>query len=258
VRSRADVLILAALLACAASAAEPAGPPPAGPASPSIGAPGIGAPITADEIRLAAAKLAADPSLGRDRKIRSLRWTQTRAPRAPDRPTPPPSWVEGLFEYLGQTGSLFFWVAGAVAAAISVIWAYRTFKARDPMPKAAPLPAAARIGDMDIRPESLPDDIGAAALALTERGKTRDALSLLYRGALSRAVHRFGVPIGESHTEDEALRAIGARLDAPRVSYVADLVAIWRRAVYAGRPVPGDPVKRLCRGFAPALDSAAV
>jgi hypothetical protein len=251
VRSRADVLTLAALLACAAgsacaaSAAEPAGPP------------GIGAPITADEVRLAAAKLAADPNLGRDRKIRSLRWTQSRPPRAPDRPTSPPSWLEGLFEYLGQTGSLFLWVAGAIAAAISVIWAYRTLKARDPMPKAAPLPAAGRIGDMDIRPESLPDDIGAAALALAEQGKTRDALSLLYRGALSRAVHRFGVPIGESHTEDEALRAIGARLDAPRVSYVADLVAVWRRAVYAGKPVSGDPVKRLCRGFAPALDSAA-
>jgi uncharacterized protein DUF4129 len=252
VRSRADFLILAALLACAASSACAASA--AGPA----GAPGIGAPIAADEVRLAAAKLAADPNLGRDRKIRSLRWTQTRPTRTPDRPTAPPSWLEGLFEYLGQTGSLFLWVAGAIAAAISVIWAYRTFKARDPMPKAAPLPAAARIGDMDIRPESLPDDIGAAALALAEQGKTRDALSLLYRGALSRAVHRFGVPIGESHTEDEALRAIGARLDAPRVSYVADLVAIWRRAVYAGRPISGDPVKRLCRGFAPALDSAAV
>ena len=251
-RSRADVLILAALLACAAGSACAAS------ASEPAGSPGIGAPITADEVRLAAAKLAADPNLGRDRKIRSLRWTQTRPTRTPDRPTAPPSWLEGLFEYLGQTGSLFLWVAGAIAAAISVIWAYRTFKARDPMPKAAPLPAAARIGDMDIRPESLPDDIGAAALALAEQGKTRDALSLLYRGALSRAVHRFGVPIGESHTEDEALRAIGARLDAPRVSYVADLVAIWRRAVYAGRPISGDPVERLCRGFAPALDSAAI
>jgi hypothetical protein len=110
---------------------------------------------------------------------------------------------------------------------------------------------------MDIRPESLPDDIGTAALALAEAGKTREALSLLYRGALSRAVHRFGVSIGESYTEGEALRAVGARLDTARVSYFTDLVGIWRRAVYAGERMTADRVRPLCRGFRAALDAAA-
>jgi hypothetical protein len=213
------------------------------------------APPTPDEVQAADAKLRADPNLGGEQKIRSLRWTLSRAPdRQPQKPAP---WVVGLFEYLGQAGSVLLWVAGAIAAAIAVIWAYRTFKARTPAPGPIAAPAIARIGDMDIRPESLPEDIGAAALALAEAGKAREALSLLYRGALSRAVHRFGVPIGESYTEGEALRAVGERLDAPRIAYFSDLVGIWRKTVYAGEAMARDPVRHLCRGFAAALDAAA-
>ena len=177
--------------------------------------------------------------MGGTHKIRSLALgSAERAGPAADAPP----WIEGLFEYLGQTGSVLLWVVGAIAAAVAVIWAYRTFKARVPAPRFLRGPGVARVGEMDIRPESLPADIGAAALALAEAGKTRQALSLLYRGALSRAVHRFGVPIGESYTEGEALRAVDARLDPARASYFSDLVGIWRRAVYAGEALPSDPV----------------
>jgi hypothetical protein len=215
--------------------------------------PALGAALTLDEVRAAAAKLSTDPNLGGTHKIRSLRWTQ---PRAPDRPQNPPPWIEGLFEYLGQTASVLLWVAGAIAAAVAVLWAYRTFKARTPREEFLAEPVVTRIGDMDIRPESLPADIGAAALALAEAGKTREALSLLYRGALSRAVHRFGAAIGECFTEGEALRAVGLRLDPTRLEYFSDLVGIWRRAGYAGEALSGDPVRHLCRGFA-TLDVAA-
>jgi hypothetical protein len=249
VRFPAEALVLSVLVACsgggANAAADPPGPGPL---------PALGTPITSDEIQAAAAKLRADPDLGVEHKVRSLRWTQS---SAPNRPQTPPPWLEGLFEYLGQTGSVLIWVAGAIAAAIAVIWAYRTFKARTPVLETISAPTVTRVGEMDIRPESLPDDIGTAALALAEAGKTREALSLLYRGALSRAVHRFGVSIGESYTEGEALRAVGKRLDTARVSYFTDLVGTWRRAVYAGERMTADRVRPLCRGFRAALDAAA-
>lgn len=250
-RSPVDALLLAALLAAACSTAQ-AGADPSGVPAQTAPSASLGASITPDDVQAAAAKLRADPNLGGTHKIRSLRWTRS---RAPDQQQNPPPWIEGLFEYLGQTGSVLLWVAGAIAAAVAVIWVYRTFKARIPAPGFLPGPGVARVGEMDIRPESLPADIGAAALALAEAGKTREALSLLYRGALSRAVHRFGVPIGESYTEGEALRAVDARLDPARASYFSDLVGVWRRAVYAGEALSSDPVRRLCLGFA-ALDAA--
>ncbi len=245
-RFPADVLPLILILACpcgVANAATDAGTAPA-----------PGTAVTSEEVRAAAAKLRADPNIGGEHKIRSLRWNQ---PNAPEPPRPPPPWIAGLFEYLGQTGSALFWASAALAAAIAVIWTYRTFRARTPRPGPIALPVVSRVGEMDIRPESLPADIGAAALALADSGKTREALSLLYRGALSRAVHRFGVPIGPSYTEGEALRAVGARFDAPRLSYFSDLVGVWRRAVYAGEALSGEAVRPLCRGFAAALDAAA-
>ncbi|MGD0491522.1 MAG: DUF4129 domain-containing protein [Steroidobacteraceae bacterium] len=252
-RFPADALILSALLACAGAGASAFARPPDPPPRPALEA-AAHAPLTPDEVQAAAAKLRADPNLGSKKKIRSLRWIRSDTPHRPQQAAP---WVVSLFEYLGQTGSVLLWVAGAIGVAIAAIWAYRTFKARSPAPNAMAAPTVSRVGEMDIRPDSLPEDIGAAALALAEAGKAREALSLLYRGALSRAVHRFGITIGESYTEGEALRAVGVRLEAPRVSYFSDLVGIWRRAVYAGEPVAGDSVRHLCRGFAAALGEAA-
>ena len=82
-------------------------------------------------------------------------------------------------------------------------------------------------------------------------------LSLLYRGALSRAVHRYGIAILPSATEGEALRAVNATLDPSRAAYFSDLVTLWQRAVYAGELALREPIDRLCRGFAASLEGAA-
>jgi hypothetical protein len=94
-------------------------------------------------------------------------------------------------------------------------------------------------------------------LELLEAGREREALSLLYRGALSRAVHRHGIAIGAAATEGEALRAVNATLDPPRAAYFTDLVALWQRTVYAGESVSAKPIARLCRGFAESLEGSA-
>ena len=92
--------------------------------------------------------------------------------------------------------------------------------------------------------------------SFSKDGHQREALSLLYRGALSRAVHRHGIAILPSATEGEALRAVNATLDPPRAAYFAELVGLWQRAVYAGESVLRDPIDRLCRGFATSLEGA--
>jgi hypothetical protein len=212
----------------------------------------IGTYLTREEIRAAAAKLRADPNLGGEKTLRTLRWNETNQPQA----TPPPRWLTRLFDFLAQSSSLLLWILGAVCAAIALVWAIRMLRARVPVAVAEER-AVTTVQGLDIRPESLPENIGAAALELLEAGREREALSLLYRGALSRAVHRYGVAILPSATEGEALRAVNARLDPPRAAYFADLVALWQRAVYAGELVSAKPIDRLCRGFAASLEGSA-
>jgi hypothetical protein len=109
--------------------------------------------------------------------------------------------------------------------------------------------------DLDIRPDSLPDDVSAAALELLRMGRVRDSLSLLYRASLSSAVHRFGVTIGAQHTEREVLGVVRGALDEPRARYFTDLVAVWQRVVYAGEILAPDAVLPLCNGFSTFFDS---
>jgi hypothetical protein len=244
VRLQPEALLLAVLIAGGAAADQSPAP--------------NYAPVTREDIQAAVKTLRDDPSLGSEKKIKSLHWT---GPDKPPEKTPtgakPPSWLVGLFEFMSQSAGLLLWIAGAVVAAIAVVWIIRLLRTYSPAPSIGLPPRIERVAGMDIRPDSLPDDVGAAALALLEAGSARDALSLLYRGALSRAVHRYGVAIDESYTEGEALKAVNARLDPPRAAYISDLVGVWQRVVYAGDAVARDAIAALCRGFLPALDGAA-
>jgi hypothetical protein len=239
---------LALMIACGGAAGQGNAP-----AAPALRVAPTGAAITRAETAAAVARLRADPNLPGERKIKILRWTAT-----PAKVDPQPSWIVGLFDYLAQTSSLVVWLAGGLAVGFAAIWIYRFLRARSGTQKVPSAGYVSRVQALDIRPESLPGDIGAAALALLGAGRAREALSLLYRGALSRVVHRFGVVIGESYTEGEALRAVKFSLDPARTLYFSELVQLWQRAVYAGEEASKDSISRLCLGFSPALDRAAI
>jgi hypothetical protein len=105
------------------------------------------------------------------------------------------------------------------------------------------------IGSLDIRPESLPDDIGGAARALWQRGEQRAALSLLYRGALSRLVHGHGVPIRSASTERECLVLAAARVSPAALDFLSRLVSGWQTVAYAQRELSAERFEALCADF---------
>jgi hypothetical protein len=210
--------------------------------------------LTASDVQAAVETLRHDPNLKPDKTIRSLHWIAGQKP--PEQPKDAPPWIVSLFQFLAQSGSLVIWVAGAIGFAVAAVWVYRLLKTRQSAPRVAAVQGISRVQNMDINPHSLPADVGAAALILLEAGRTREALSLLYRGSLSRVVHRFAVAVGESFTEGEALRAVRQQLDQPRVQYFAALVALWQSVVYAAEAAAPESVAVLCREFAPTFDGA--
>ena len=92
----------------------------------------------------------------------------------------------------------------------------------------------------------LPADVSAAAAALAREGKLREALSLLYRGALSELVHKRGVQLLPSHTEGEAVRLA-------QLPYFGSLVESWRSCAYAMRTPPAAEVERLASEYRAAF-----
>jgi hypothetical protein len=103
---------------------------------------------------------------------------------------------------------------------------------------------------LNVTPESLPDDPSSAALDLIARGRLREALSLLYRGALAALVHAHHVELTEAHTEGDCMRAARTALPGEAAPYFERLVGVWLATAYAGRLPSAEDAADLARGWA--------
>ena len=203
-------------------------------------------------------QLRKDPNLGAEQSVRTLRWVDKE--RKPADPSPffkrLIEWLAEAFRWFAAAGRAVLVTAAVLLAALLAVYLLRAAARR----RAGRLPAAptapAFVRGLDIRPASLPDDIGAAALALWRQGAARAALALLYRGLLSRAVHVHQVPIRDSSTEGDCLRLCAGRLGASAQDYATTLVGTWQQAVYRGVLPDESRLGPLCAGFAPALAPA--
>jgi hypothetical protein len=140
---------------------------------------------------------------------------------------------------------VLFWIAVAAAVAYLLWWASRLLpRAMEPRREAYRPPSA--LFGMDLAPEKLPEDVAAAAAGLAREGRLREALSLLYRGALSELVHKRGLQLLPSHTEGEAVQLAG-------VPYFAALVDVWRAFAYGNRPLEAGRVEALAQGYREAF-----
>ncbi len=152
-----------------------------------------------------------------------------------------PDWVSGAFQ--GVLRGLV--LAVLVAAALGLLWLLwrygpRPSGGRSVPDEAARPPPPRVVSGMDIRPESLPDDVPAAARSAWVAGRRTEAMSLLYRGALARLTHRHGVPIRSSDTEEDCLgRLQEGAIGDDLLGYMRRLVGAWVRCRYA-QSLPAD------------------
>lgn len=212
------------------------------------------APLAVAVIEAAASAVRADADLGGVRKERVWRFRGER--KADDPPaTLDPFWVS-LARWLAEGGRGIVWLLGAIALAVALVAARRWLAVHGEAVNARGARLPSHVRELDIRPESLPDDIGAAVRELWLAGERRAALSLLYRGTLSRLVHSYEVAIGDASTEGDCVRLARAALPHDRSDYVAALVGAWQLAVYGHRPLASDTVLRLCADFDRLLPAA--
>ncbi len=168
----------------------------------------------------------------------TLQWMPRKQPRQADTP----KFVVG--DWLARAARIVLWavVGGAIAF---ILWQlYRALPRLAAEPRKEYRPPESLFG-MALAPQSLPADVPATAAALAGEGKVREALALLYRGALSQLVHRRGVRLLSSHTESEVL----GLAPAEATGYLRVLIDAWRACAYARRPPAVETVQTLAQGY---------
>jgi hypothetical protein len=152
-------------------------------------------------------------------------------------------WVS-LVQVLGLTARVIAWLALPVLA-IVVIVLVRRYLPELRAQKKDYIPPALMFG-LDVRPETLPQDVAGAARALLEQGQPVAALSLLYRGALSVLIHRDGIALRASDTEGDCENRVSARSAPPLAACFASILKLWIAAAYAARVPDTEKVAGLC------------
>jgi hypothetical protein len=208
------------------------------------------------EIARAMETIKADRNLAAERTVKMLRWKDSTAAKRSRTPAWL-TWIAGLFLRLDQSARMLVWCAVTGLAGLLVVFILRLARAYRVSDRDEQFAAPTHVRDLDIRPESLPEDIGATARVLWDRGEHRPSLALLYRGMLSRLAHVHRIPIRDSSTEGDCVSLAAAYLIQERREYVSRLVRVWQRSVYGREAVGTATVYALCDGFASALDSGS-
>src|SRR6185436_4601864 len=133
------------------------------------------------------------------------------------------SFWHGIGNALAKAAEVALWIVAIAALGYALWWLARQLPRVDAARRETYQPPPALFG-MELAPDTLPADVPEAAARLAAAGKLRDALSLLYRGALSELVHKRGVQLLSSHRgrsgspgRDDVLRHAGGRLAALRL-----------------------------------------
>ncbi|WP_028582525.1 hypothetical protein [Desulfogranum japonicum] len=85
---------------------------------------------------------------------------------------------------------------------------------------------------LDVRPESLPDDIVAVCRKMLEKKEFRQAIGLLYRSSLSWMVHRQNMVLEGSMTEKECEAMVSLGRPDAEAAYFQTLTEHWIRTAY--------------------------
>ena len=253
-RSLTDLALAALFLiaVAAAASAQPSNTAQRSDTAPRGGPTGAPEAPSAADIARAVERVKADPSLATERTITTLRWKTGGEPTQ----SAPPAWRIGLIRWIGSSTRLIVWAVVFALAAGLIVFLVRVLQERQGDANVDTFVAPTHVRDLDIRPETLPPDIGAAARARWDGGDHRAALALLYRGLLSRLAHVHRVPIRDSSTEGDCLALADGRLRPDRWEYAVRMIGVWQRAVYGHEDVAAAAVYTLCDGFAAALDQA--
>jgi hypothetical protein len=205
-------------------------------------------------------ELQADEGIGTMRTVKRLRFKDDFAFDGSDDSSSfdsfwDPQGLIRLLISLVENFQIFIWV---VAAIFIVLLLYTIRGFRKPNLNLSPLSR----GDSDSADAvshpltaDLPTNIPAAAQKLLNEGNRRQALSVLFRGALRAVMNQYELKILRGATESDCQKTIGAVANDQQVSLFNRLLVIWQREAYANDPQDEQHISVLINDWSAAFNT---
>ncbi len=169
--------------------------------------------------------------LSREKKVMGWRYIKPKAEIPEERDQP--AWLKAFAALMAKIVEFSLWIL--IAVAVIALYVFRRYwlplleaKPKDEVPNQPDI-----LFGMDVRSDSLPDDILTSARTLWQAGKSREALSLLYRSALVQLINRERLQLKHSHTEGDILKLSQSELAVTRQQYFQRLTKQWVQIAYA-------------------------
>lgn len=162
-----------------------------------------------------------------------------------------PPLPSGFASFVGVLGQLIFWIVLTllVVGLVWLIYQNRHLFERESGPEKSRKAVVTTMMGLNLSPESLPEDVLAAARAAWEANDHHGAVSLLYRGAISWLVERDLARIEESSTEADCLRAVEKSVQNPVSGYFRKLTGVWVALAYGRREPDGMAMEEIWVGW---------
>lgn len=159
--------------------------------------------------------------------------------------------LDGIFENPAQYFELLLWGL-MILVLTTVVYRYRQ-SIHNYIRRTKNHTLKAEVPDslfgLDVRKESLPDDVAFEVMALWAKGQHRESVSLLYRSTLAALIHHYNFSFSASHTENECVMIVKRHGNGALSRYTADLTGMWQQLAY-GHQLPSSPeVEKLCGGW---------
>ncbi|WP_213875138.1 DUF4129 domain-containing protein [Pseudomonas sp. dw_358] len=220
--------------------------------------------VTSDAARQSVRELLLQPPFRNVETEEHWRWVRGTQPQTA--PTAIPSIPSGRFEGMARVIEWLLWMV-VMGGALGLAWRYRgTLAALIGRPPArttdiAPLPMVAGVV---LHADSLPRNLADTAEQLWGE-HPREALSLLYRGLLSRLISDHRLALGAADTETQVLARVNTLGQRSLSQFSEQLTGHWLNLAYGHRLPPAEAREQLCQGwralfekpFAPQPDGTA-
>ena len=218
-------------------------------------------PLHAQESEKIIKEVMAEPVFNRTKTIETLKYIGPEGDSEEQDLEATQSWLTDLFETLGAGVAFIFEVCLWVLLLVAL---YFLIKYRDRLRLGFGRKQDDDVGDvpemlfgLDLREESLPDDVAAQALKLFQEQDYRAALALLYRATLAYLVKHYDFTLDKGATEGDCLELVTKKLSLPSqsaVEYFVELTQAWQITAYAHRQIPTEQMEQLCRNWSQYYD----